>query len=100
MALIFTDVLAQLSSGQVVDDLNASLAEVTKAVEQSGKAGALTIKLTIAPNGDRMVTFETTITAKTPKATLGKTVFYTDDEGGVHRRDPRQHEMPLRSVGA
>ena len=100
MALIFTDVLAQLSSGQVVDDLNESVAEVTKAVEESGKAGSLTLKIAIAPNGESMVTFEATVTTKTPKASLGKTLFYTDAEGGVHRRDPRQCEMPLRSVGA
>ncbi len=101
MGLKFADVMGQLAAGQVVEDLDNSLAEVARAVEESGKNGTVTIKLIIAANGDHMVTFDADINTKKPKASFGKTLFYTDAEGGLHRRDPRQLEMPLvRDVSA
>jgi hypothetical protein len=94
----FTEVIGDIAGGKVAADLSEVIAEVTKAVEETGKAGSLTLKIKIDPNGDAMVTYEAEIISKVPRPSYGKTMFFTDYEGGVHRRDPRQTELPLRSI--
>ncbi|MDX2265420.1 MAG: hypothetical protein NW215_10660 [Hyphomicrobiales bacterium] len=93
MSRLFTDILRDLSGGRIVDELTEHLAEVAKAVEDTGKAGALKLTLKISPNGDGSATIEATVSATTPKPNFGKTLFFTDKDGGLHRRDPRQAEM-------
>ena len=94
----FTDVLGELGAGQTLDTLTDDLAEVVGAVKATGKNGELTLKLTVKPNGAYGVSLADKITTKIPKEDRGETLFFTDDDGGLHRRDPRQEELPLRQV--
>lgn len=94
----FSDVLAEISGGRIAADLTEQLAELTKAVGETGKGGFLNLKVKVEPNGDTAVTYEADIACKVPRPSYGKTMFFTDAEGGVHRRDPRQIEMQLRNV--
>lgn len=95
----FTDVLGELAGGATLEKLTADLAEVVTAVCETGKTGKLTLKIDVKPNGMHGVSLDDAIETKVPQEDRGQTLFFTDDEGGVHRRDPRQHEMPLRQVG-
>ncbi len=94
----FTEVIGDIAGGKVAVDLTDALAEITKAVEETGKSGLLNLKIKIDANGDAMVTYDAEVVTKVPRPAYGKTMFFTDFEGGVHRRDPRQTELPLRTV--
>ena len=96
----FTDVLAELAAGETASTLSADLADVVAAVKATGNAGEVTLKLTVKPNGPHGVEIADKITTKVPKEDRGTTLFFTDDAGGVHRRDPRQQELPLRQVAS
>lgn len=93
-----TDVIGDLGAGQTQDTLTANLAEIVAAVQATGNAGKLTLELTVKPNGAQVVIADK-ITTKVPQENRGDTIFFADEDGGLHRRDPRQHEMPLRQVG-
>ena len=74
------------------------LAEVVTAVQEVGKPGEVTLQLKIKPNGHHGVAVEDTVKAEIPEAPRGQTLFFTDANGGLHRRDPRQQDLPLRQV--
>ena len=94
----FTDILRELGAGQTLDTLTEDLSDVVAAVRATGKQGEVTLKLTVKPNGAHGVAVADKITSKIPKEDRGETLFFTDDDGGLHRRDPRQDELPLRQV--
>lgn len=75
--------------------LTEELAEIVAAVQATGKAGDLTLKLSIKPTGDNQVEIEAKITGKAPKPDVGKAIFFVDKNHGLSRRDPNQTEMPF-----
>jgi len=97
----FINTLAEVRAGGAIDDLDANLAALVAAVRHTGKAGELTLKITVKPasKGD-IVTLMVTddIKTKLPRLDKGATVFFADDTGGLTRRDPRQGEIVLRAV--
>ena len=94
----FPDMLAELAYGQTLDVLTEEMAEVVNAVRTTGKAGRLTLELTVKPNGAHGVAITDKITAKRPRDDRGESLFFIDRDGGLHRNDPRQTELPLRQV--
>lgn len=99
MARQFGDVLRELAGGSTFEQLTTELTEVVVAVKETGSAGKLTLTLDIKPNGAHGVEVSDKITTKIPKEDRGSTLFFTDAEGSLHRRDPRQQKLPLRQVG-
>jgi len=94
----FTDVLGELGAGQTLEVLTKDLAEVVKAVIETGNQGELTFKLTVKSNGANGVILADKITSKIPQHARAASMFYGDDDGGLHRNDPHQPELPLRQV--
>lgn len=94
----FTDILRELGAGETLDDLTARLAEVVEAVMDTRKSGAITISLTIKPNGDSGVIVAESIKSKVPEKARGDTVFFATSGGSLVRQDPRQKDLPLHSV--
>jgi hypothetical protein len=90
-----TDVLRDHDKGAAVLQASEELAELVDAVINEAKAGSLTIKITVSPNKkSKDVIFlgvETKLSK--PKSTAPLSIFFTDDNGGLHRRDPRQKEI-------
>jgi acetyl esterase/lipase len=99
MARPFADVLRELSGGEAYDQATDKLAEVVEAVVQHRKAGEFSLILKITPNADSVIVTET-IKAKIPEATRGATVFFVTSGGALVRQDPRQQDLPLRTVAA
>lgn len=91
----FTDVLREYRKGQLADEATDELAKVVKGVTETGQAGELTVKLKIKPQkGDSgIIIVSGEVVAKTPREALPDAIFYADDEGGLHRREPRQADM-------
>lgn len=94
----FAAVLADLDNGQLVDALEARLADVIEAVIKNRGAGRLALELAVKPNGDTQVTIDPAIKTKLPEPERSCTFMFVDDEFGLCRRDPRQPELELRSI--
>lgn len=90
----FTDTLGALAKGRALAEANEALAALVLAVQSTGKPGAVSVTITVAPNkGTLFVSYE--IKSKAPVEKPPASIFYPDDEGKLHRRDPNQTEMPL-----
>lgn len=95
-----TDILREIRGGRGVDLASHRLAEVVQAVDETGKKGSITITLTVEPEkgGGSQKTIAMDVKAKIPEVDLPKGVFFSDQDGTLHRTDPRQEEM-FREAG-
>jgi len=94
----FQDVLTDLDEGKVHRQLTEMLPELVKAVVESRKAGFINLKITVRPE-NRQVFLKADVTSKIPRATTESTLFFPDEEGDLHRSDPKQQtlrDVPLR----
>lgn len=91
----FAAVLLQLGKGREHDKASELLTEAVAAVKELGKPAEMTIKLRIDPmkNNSRVVQITAKAAASIPKPPNPPTIFFADDEGGLHRNDPDQREM-------
>lgn len=98
---LITDILRDIRKGRPVEEATHALAEVVRAVDETGKEGSVTITLKIKPakHGGPEKTLIAEVKAKKPIAEIAPAVFFSDDEGDLHRVDPRQEEMPLGEAG-
>jgi hypothetical protein len=94
----FQDVLTDLDDGKVHEQLTKLWPEVVRAVRETNKAGTITLQLTAKLERGTMVVVVPKVTTKLPAPATSPTLFYTDEEGNVHRNDPKQ--LPLKNVTA
>lgn len=97
----FTETLRQIQRGTLLTELEDELAAVVNAVSESGKAGKLTLEITVKPasKGDtRQLLVDAAVKTKTPKPDAGSTIFFATEGGDLLREDPRQFKMDLREV--
>lgn len=100
----FSEFITDLDNGSIDQTLTERMAEVTKAVEETGKVGELTIKLTIRKEG-KMATVHPEIKTKIPEHGMHATLFHVGDNGELLREDPKQLRMKaldkpgLRAIG-
>lgn len=97
----FTDVLRDIRKGRVVEAASEELAEVVRAVLDTGKAGEITLKLAVKPQGkgDNAVIVSAKLTAKKPQATLPDALFFADLDGDLLRDDPTQQRIFADATG-
>jgi hypothetical protein len=90
-----TDIMREIRRGRGVELASDMLAEVVRAVEESGKKGSVTIKITVKPEdgGGNQKTIGMTVTSTVPRPTIPDAVFFSDGEGDLHRSDPNQGDM-------
>ena len=95
-----TDILREYRRGELVDRATDELNEIVRAVASTGRSGKLVLTLHVKSNrgeGDQiLLEAETKVTV--PKAPLPTAIFFVDEDGGLHQRDPRQREMVLEST--
>lgn len=86
-----TDIICTTRGGHAARTADAALKMVVDAVEATGKAGSITIKMVIAPmkGGDTELEVDFKITQSIPVETIPKGIFYPD-HGKLVREDPRQ----------
>jgi hypothetical protein len=100
MSRPFADVVRDLAGGKIYEDLGTQLGEIVSAVLETGKAGALSLSLSIKPNSEGSVLVTAAVKQKIPEPTTGSTLFFATTTGSLLRNDPRQGEMNLRDVKA
>lgn len=102
----FTLFLNELNEGSTHAALTADLQELLRTVQNTGRAGALTIKIKVAPatRGNSGSVDKVTITAdrklELPKPEQPSDFFWLTDDGETTRNHPRQQDLPLREVPA
>lgn len=98
---LITDVLRDIRKGRPVEEATMVLADVVRAVDETGKEGSVTITLKVKPakHGGPEKTLVCEVKAKKPIAEIAPAVFFSNDEGDLHRYDPRQEEMSLGEAG-
>jgi hypothetical protein len=100
----FTDTLAKLRYGQTIEDLTSEFHSLLCAVNRTGRAGSLTLKISVKPidKGPSVERIEMRddITLKLPKPERGATFLFLDSANNPQTSDPRQPQLPLRAVPA
>lgn len=91
----FAATIQELRSGLLHAELSDALAEVTQAAMEHGKAGAVTLTLTLKPEASGQFFIEDQVKIKKPEGKRPVSLMFADENGGLHRRDPRQPELPM-----
>ena len=88
----FSEILIDLASGDVERRLTNDLAELVRAVEETGDKGKLTLTLDVS-KGAKLVSVSAKVESKLPRSPLENTSFFTDERGGLHVENPRQGKI-------
>lgn len=98
----FMQVLGDLRRGKTQDELTNKLSELVRAVEDTGRAGtlSLTIKVKPAAKDSTLVQIDDIIVCKTPEIARAPTFMHTTPDHGLSLDDPEAKDRPekLRSV--
>ena len=85
--------LQEHRKGALVARLTEASEEVVRAVLEHGKAGKLTLELTYKPKGENQLELVPKVITRPPEPDVSPGVFFGDEEGKVHRSDPRQYDI-------
>ena len=102
----FSLFMVELNDGSTHAALSADLAELLRTVQNTGRAGSLTLKVKVAPatRTNSGSVDKVTITAdrklELPKPEQASDFFWLTEDGETSRNHPRQHDLPLRDVTA
>nr|WP_046285128.1 hypothetical protein [Mycobacterium sp. UM_NZ2] len=90
----FSELLLRHAKGRAHDTASKLLREAVEAVKQTGRGASVTVTFSISQlkNNPRAVVVGDKVTAKIPEE-KSDSIWFTDDEGGLHRNDPEQYEM-------
>jgi hypothetical protein len=97
----FAQLLATLNGGASLDDLGRQLAKLVAAVQETGKPGSITHKLTIRPaskGAGETVLVSDDISAKLPRRDRAPQVFFPTADHGLSRQNPIQTHMEFRTI--
>ena len=94
----FIDTLRDIEAGGLLDELSETQHSLIDAIRLTGKGGELTIKLAYKPDGNGQMAIKADVKAKEPALSRGTSLFFLTPEGNLTRRDPRQQDLPLRTV--
>jgi len=96
----FPDILRELSHGEAVSELTATLTEVVQAVRATGKSGSVSLTISVEKNGENSVFLSEKIASKVPQLPRSKTAFFATASGSLDRDDPdRAERRPVAVVG-
>ena len=93
---LFADYLRELHRGQIHEELSGRFRELIQAVSETGRAGSLTLKLTVKPTGgidSETVALGVSIKAVPPEPERHAALYFVTPEFNLSRRDPRQGDF-------
>ena len=96
----FLAALQNHDGGACLSDLSEELRKVTEAVLLTGKAGSLSLKLTIKPasSSSVAVVLEDDIKTTLPKLHKRASIHFVDSQHNLLRDNPKQLSMELKVV--
>lgn len=93
----FLAFLASIKRGGTARELGEKLQELVAAVEETGKAGTLSLKIGVKPAGksiqDGAVMVTDEIALKAPRLARPESIFFSDADHNLVRSNPHQHEF-------
>ena len=92
-----TDTLRLLQGGVFLDQCSEMMAELVKGVDETGKAGKLTITLDFKKSGGAMA-IVAKVTNKTPERAPDADLLWPTVEGNLSIDNPAQRKLDLRTV--
>ena len=96
--------LAAQAGGGTASELSDGLAELVRRVADTGKKGSISLTVAVEPmkGGDgKTMVVKDSISLKLPEYDRTASVYFTDEDGRLHRNDPRQMAFGfLREVPA
>jgi hypothetical protein len=92
-----TDTLRLLEDGRFIDRSSTELADLVKAVDETGKAGTLTITLKLK-KASGAVSIAADVKAKVPEPKSDDTLLWATVEGNLQLTNPNQRQLDLRAV--
>jgi hypothetical protein len=90
-----THTLAKLQQGLFVDTCSDLFAQVLRMVEETGKAGKLTITLDVK-KVNALVSILAKVTDKTPEKAPDADMFYLTEDNDLSVENPKQRRLDLR----
>ncbi len=96
----FLDFLREHRNGVSHDELSDALQELVAAVVEEGKAGRLTLTISVKPadTGGGALLVADDIKIVPPKRTKSGSIFFASPENNLIRQDPKQTTLPLRDI--
>lgn len=92
-----TDTLRLLQGGAFLDVCSEKLAEAVKSVEDTGKAGKLTITLDLKKSAGAIAILAK-VTNKVPEAKADEDLMWATVEGNLTLQNPNQRSLDLQAV--
>lgn len=96
----FLTLLQNHRGGQALCDLSEGLRKAIQAAQLQGKPAGIVLKIAIKPAGQGCgaIIVADDIKVKLPENEKVTSFFYSDEAGNLHRNDPKQRELPLRTI--
>jgi hypothetical protein len=98
----FVDTIRDVRGGQVLEDMDAKLQELVRAVQETGASGELVLKVSVAPmkGSTEAVVVKDDIKSKLPVIKSAGTVLFPTPEGNLQRSHHRQDDLPGITLAA
>lgn len=93
----FLMAVGRIDGGLAIETADHALKDVIAAVQRSGKKGAVTITLEVAPNGELGFAASAKVTAKAPQVNFGQSFFFMGRGGELVRESPDMQQLGLMS---
>lgn len=92
----FAEVLLDLNAGRTHAELSELLHELTQAVTDTGRKGTLTLTIQVGQmkNTGGTLIVSDRVALKKPQVDRVDSIFFTDNDGNLSRKDPRQLTLP------
>ncbi|MEV4174019.1 hypothetical protein [Nonomuraea sp. NPDC049709] len=98
----FAAMLQEIQGGAVADQAATALQELVSAVNELGKKGEMTVKITVQPlkGNSQALNVSGDVTSKPPRPEPAAGVFFFDEDGNLLRDNPKQAAIPgvLREI--
>ncbi|MDR0771288.1 MAG: hypothetical protein LBE75_08895 [Burkholderiales bacterium] len=94
-----TETLKHIGGGVYLDTASDKMAELVQSVGESGKAGALTLTISVKPatrGGAMHITGKYTL--KKPAETPMEALLFATPEGNLLADDPKQNKLDLKTT--
>lgn len=82
----------------VLDHAGNEFAKLINAIVQTGKAGAITMKIDVKPSTAGALAVKAAIATKIPKGLPPESLLWPTPEGNLLAEDPRQTRLDLKPV--
>lgn len=100
MARPIVDSLRHLQGGTFLDEASDRLAELVSAVDNTGKAGKITLEISVKKLSKGAMAVVGKISLCAPQEAPESTLMFPTPEGNLLTEDPRQQKLTLKTVEA